>query len=298
MAQFGETWQRRWARFLVCSVLALVICVGLTGSTSAQEPPNPGVQAPAAPEEKPNFFMQILRNLFSPRELMRILGQPEYTIAAIVALNIIVFVETGLLIGFCLPGDSLLVTAGIVCAAAGWPLPILLATLCVSAIVGDSVGYSIGYKTGPRIFTREKSWFFRKDHLLAAQKFYAVHGGKTIILARFVPIIRTFAPVVAGVGKMAYHRFLFFNIFGGIGWVVSMILIGYFLTSVIEPPFRKIFGDDFQVANHIEKVIIIVVLLSISPGIYFWVKKKLQGKNPTVAVDDGGAEEVLKITQA
>ena len=103
----------------------------------------------------------------------------------------------------------------------------MLSTLCLSAIVGDSVGYSIGFKTGPKIFRREKSLFFNKDHLLKAQQFYERHGGKTIILARFMPIIRTFAPVVAGVGRMEYRRFLFFNVFGGIGWVCSMVLIGY-----------------------------------------------------------------------
>src|SRR5262249_51188632 len=118
-------------------------------------------RAAFADAEKPNFFLQVARNLFNSRGMMETLGQPEYTIAALVVLNLIVFVETGLLIGFCLPGDSLLVTAGLVAAGpCEWNLPLLLFTLSLSAIVGDSVGFSIGYKTGPKIFCREKSLFF------------------------------------------------------------------------------------------------------------------------------------------
>jgi membrane-associated protein len=213
---------------------------------------------------------------------MDVLARPEMTIAAFVALNLIVFTETGLLIGFFLPGDSLLVTAGLVASSTGWSLPLLLATLSASAILGDSVGYAIGYRTGPRIFNRPQSRLFRKDHLLAAQAFYERHGGKTVVLARFMPIIRTFAPVVAGVGRMSYPRFLFFNVFGGIGWVASMILLGYALPTVIDPPFKRLFGDQFEVRDHIEKVIIVVVLLSISPAIYAWVRTTL-GKRRAAA---------------
>src|SRR5262249_53450237 len=132
-----------------------------------------------------HFFWEVIRNLFNSEELLRTLGRPQYVVAAFIVLNLIVFVETGLLIGFFLPGDSLLVTAGLVCyGAPNWNLPLLLVTLCISAIVGDSVGYYIGYRTGPRIFNREKSFFFNKDHLIKAHQFYEKHGGKTIILAR------------------------------------------------------------------------------------------------------------------
>jgi len=210
----------------------------------------------------------VFLNLFNSEALMATLGQPEIMLAAFIALNLIVFTETGLLIGFFLPGDSLLVTAGIVAWGSDWPLYWLIPTLCISAILGDSVGYFIGMKSGPKLFYKEKSFFFRKDHLLAAQNFYERHGGKTIILARFMPIIRTFAPVVAGIGKMNYRRFLMFNIVGGIGWVVSMIMLGYVLTPVLDPLLKPIFGADFKVQKHIEKVIILVVLLSIAPGIY------------------------------
>ncbi len=228
-----------------------------------------------------DFILEVFSNLFQSQALMETLGKPQYAIAAFVALNVIVFVETGLLVGFFLPGDSLLVTAGLVAAnpVCGWDLPLLLITLSLSAIIGDSVGYSIGFKTGPKIFCREKSFFFNKDHLLKAQQFYERHGGKTIILARFMPIIRTFAPVVAGVGKMQYRRFLFFNIFGGIGWVFSMILTGYFLPALLNPVLRPILGEGFRVEHHVEKIVIIVVLLSISPAIYVWLRSKF-GKKP------------------
>jgi membrane-associated protein len=216
----------------------------------------------------------ICAHLFNSAELLKTLSQPDFEVAALVAISLIVFAETGLLIGFCLPGDSLLVTAGLVAYLGGWNLPLMLAIICVAAIVGDSVGYSIGYKTGPKIFNREQSLLFHKDHLLKAQAFYQKHGGKTIILARFIPILRTFAPVVAGVGRMEYRQFLFFNVFGGIGWVCSMILLGYALTPVLDPLLKPIFGEDTRVQDHVEKVIIIVVFLSISPGLYHWMKSK------------------------
>jgi membrane-associated protein len=227
--------------------------------------------------EPASFLVQVVTNLFNSRALMAVLRQPEYTILSFVALNLIVFTETGLFFGFFLPGDSLLVTAGLVCSQSGWSLPLLLATLCLAAIIGDSVGYAIGLKTGPKIFCREKSIFFHKDHLFKAQHFYERHGGKTIILARFMPIIRTFAPLVAGVGKMNYGRFLFYNVMGGIGWVASMLLIGYFLPSVINPGMRYFFGPEFDVEDHLEKIIILVVLISISPGIFVWLRKKMKG---------------------
>jgi membrane-associated protein len=193
-------------------------------------------------------------------------------------LTAIVFPETGLLVGFFLPGDSLLVTAGLVAYHSGWNLPLLLVLLCAAAVIGDTVGYNIGYRAGPKIFTRDKSLLFHKDHLLKAQDFYVRHGGKTIVLARFIPLIRTFAPVVAGVGKMNYSKFLCFNIVGGVGWVCSMLLLGYALTPVLDPMLKPIFGQDVRVQDHVEKVIIIVVLLSISPGLVAWLHGKMSGK--------------------
>jgi membrane-associated protein len=135
--------------------------------------------------------------------------------------------------------------------------------LVVSAIVGDTVGYHVGKATGPRIFTRENSLLFHKDHLLKAQAFYEKHGGKTIIIARFMPIVRTFAPVVAGVGQMRYASFLAYNVVGGVLWIWSMLLTGYVLAKTVP-----------GVAKHVEKVILVVVFLSILPGIMAWWRNR------------------------
>jgi membrane-associated protein len=185
--------------------------------------------------------------------------------AGYVGLTAIIFTETGLLIGFFLPGDSLLVTAGLLCSQPEFGLNVYLLGLLLTAaaIVGDTVGYKIGQVSGPRIFTREESLLFRRAHLLRAQAFYEKHGGKTIIIARFVPIIRTFAPVVAGVGQMRYRSFLAYNVVGGVLWVWSMLFTGYFLG-------RWVPGID----QHIEKVILVVIFLSILPGIIAWLRER------------------------
>jgi membrane-associated protein len=281
-SEHGRCW--RHVSKIVKGVLVFVILCGvlapLAPVTAWAEGTTPTAAPGTEPVEKPNFFMQIVQNLFNSRGLMETLGQPEYTVAAFITLNLIVFVETGLLVGFFLPGDSLLVTAGLICASpvCGWHVGLLILTLCVAAITGDSVGYSIGFKAGPKIFCREKSLFFNKDHLLKAQRFYEIHGGKTIILARFMPILRTFAPVVAGIGRMNYGRFLSYNVFGGIGWVTSMVLIGYFLPTVIDPLLKPLFGTEFEVRDHIEKVIILVVLLSIAPAGVVWLRNRFKGQ--------------------
>ena len=185
-----------------------------------------------------------------------------------VGLTAIIFAETGLVVGFFLPGDSLLVTAGLLASQPQFGLNVYLlgAILTVAAIVGDAVGYWIGRMSGPRLFRREESLFFKPKYLRQAADFYERHGGKTIVIARFMPIVRTFVPVVAGAAGMAYHRFTFFNIFGGVFWIWSMLFIGYFLGRYIP-------GVD----EHIEIVIIIVVLLSISPGLYHWWKARRAG---------------------
>jgi membrane-associated protein len=270
----------RWiVRLCTGAFLAWVVAGLMLATATAQD------AAPIAGQvaEEPGFVWQLLANLFNSHALMELLSRPEYATAAFLALNVIVFVETGLLVGFFLPGDSLLVTAGLIASnpVCGWNLPLLLVTLCLSAIVGDTIGYTIGFKTGPKIFSREKSFFFNKDHLLKAQQFYEKHGGKTIILARFIPILRTFAPVVAGVGRMEYRRFLFYNVFGGTGWVLSMVLFGFFLPSAINPPLQWLLDrPNFLVQDHVEKVVILVVLASISPGIFAWLRTKLAAKPP------------------
>jgi membrane-associated protein len=229
-------------------------------------------------EQLQEVFGKIIT--FDMEGLLQVLKQPEIMTAGFVALAIVIFSETGLLIGFCLPGDSLLVTVGIVAWEANWPLHLLMPLLIAAAIVGNCTGYRIGATAGPRLFKKEESFFFRKSYLLKAQAFYERHGGKTIILAQFMPIIRTFAPVVAGIGKMPFRRFLAFTVVGAIFWIGGMLTLGYLIPPVIEPPLRGIFGEEFKTAKHIEKVIILVVFLSISPGLYAgaksWLAKRRQ----------------------
>ncbi len=288
MRNFAAPWVAR----VSCGLLVAVFLGGIASHALAQAPAK-GFAEIQVPDEPPSFFMQIVSNLFNSRGLMDTLKNPSYTWAAFVALNVIVFMETGIF--FFLPGDSLLVTAGVACWMAGWNLPLLLVTLCLSAIAGDSVGYMIGRKTGPKIFTRDKSWLFNKDHLLEAHAFYEKHGGKTIVLARFMPIVRTFAPVIAGVAKMDYSRFLFFNVIGGVSWVVSMTMIGYCLSELINPTFQNLFGiPDFNVQNHIEKVVILVVLLSIAPGIFVWLRGRGKKKPPTAVTNEAPCQELVK----
>jgi membrane-associated protein len=181
----------------------------------------------------------------------------------------IVFAETGLLIGFFLPGDSLLVTAGIFAAAGHLSISTLLGALTLAAVIGDQVGYYIGHSTGPRIFRREDSLLFKRAHLMRAHAFYEKHGGKTIIIARFVPIIRTFAPVIAGVAQMDYRRFVGFNVIGGCLWVWGMCLLGYTLGTAIP-----------DIDRHIHVVIAVVIFLSLVPGIVELVRSRSQTLEP------------------
>src|SRR6202158_2247930 len=149
-------------------------------------------------------------------------------------LFLVVFCETGLVVTPFLPGDSLLFATGALAASEGSPLslPILLIGLCCSAVAGDAVNYAIGFRIGPKVFRSEQSWLFNKKHLLRAQQFYEKYGGKTIILARFIPIIRTFAPFVAGIGRMRYPRFALYNVVGGAAWVIIFLLAGFYLRNV------------------------------------------------------------------
>lgn len=151
--------------------------------------------------------------------------------AGILVIAAIVFAESGLLIGFFLPGDTLLFSAGLLASQGALSLPWLLVVVTIAAIVGDNVGYSIGRRTGPRIFKKEDGILFHKDHLMRAEKFYEKHGGKTITIARFVPVVRTFAPIVAGAGKMPRKRFMVYNVIGAFTWVWSMSLLGFWLGS-------------------------------------------------------------------
>ena len=166
----------------------------------------------------------------------------------------IVFTETGLLVGFFLPGDSLLITAGLLAGMGSLNIWWLNGLVIAAAILGDSTGYAIGVRLGPRIFTRPKSMLFNPKHVQRTQRFYEKYGAKTIVIARFVPIIRTFAPVLAGVGSMRYRRFLTYNVVGGIGWVVSMTLAGYLLGQTVP-----------NISKHIHELVIVIIVLSVIP---------------------------------
>jgi membrane-associated protein len=173
-----------------------------------------------------------------------------------VGLFAIVFAESGLFFGFFLPGDSLLFTAGFLASQGIFELPILIVLLSIAAITGDSAGYWCGEKFGRKLFTREDSIWFHKKHLVTAHEFYERHGGKAIVLARFLPAVRTFVPIVAGMGQMSYRKFLAYNVCGGMFWVISMTAGGYFLTDAI----RRLFGIS---EKDIDKILIPIVLIII-----------------------------------
>lgn len=199
------------------------------------------------------WILHVDRHL---RELMDAVGAPWlYTV-----LFLIVFCETGLVIMPFLPGDSLLFAAGSLCAIDGSPLslPVLWILLVLAAVLGDAVNYSIGYRLGPKVFRSESSRYFHRDHLLKAQGFYEKYGAKTIILARFVPIIRTFAPFVAGVGRMQFIKFWMFNVLGALLWVSLFLLAGYFLAKVE------------WIQKNFFLVTIAIILVSVLPILWEW----------------------------
>lgn len=195
----------------------------------------------------------LFRTLTDPEKLIQFLSTGMTGWYGYLLLFAIVFAETGLLVGFMLPGDSLMFTVGVVAGAGKLNLFWINVTLMAAAVIGDGVGYALGRRTGPRIFSRPNSRLFRREYLEQTQAFYEKHGGKTIIYARFVPIVRTFAPFIAGVAGMRYSRFLSFNIFGGIGWVFSLTTLGYAL------------GNVDIVRRNFEKVVLLIIFISVLP---------------------------------
>jgi membrane-associated protein len=206
------------------------------------------------------FIWDLFHKIYDVESLVRVGG--------LVGLTAIVFVETGLLVGFFLPGDSLLVTAGLFAARGDLEVVPMIVVLSIAAIAGDTVGYNIGARAGPKLFTRPDSWLFNRKHLITTKEFYERHGPFTIVIARFIPILRTFAPVVAGVGAMEYKRFIVYNIAGGIGWVVTTVLGGYFLGQMVP-----------NIHDHIHKVIVVVIVLSLLPAIIKVAKEKFKGSS-------------------
>lgn len=201
-----------------------------------------------------DFFLHLDRHL---PELIRQYGVWSYAL-----LFVVIFCETGLIVTPLLPGDSLLFAAGTLAAAGALDVNTLCVTLCIAAILGDTVNYWIGAWLGPKVFYEENARFFKKEYLDRTHRFYERYGGKTIILARFIPIIRTFAPFVAGIGRMSYARFLIYNATGGIVWVVSLTYCGY------------LFGNLPLVKDHYSTVILAIIIISILPMVYEFIRQK------------------------
>jgi Uncharacterized membrane-associated protein len=217
-------------------------------------------------------FFHFLRSLFDPeglRELIRSGGAP--------LICGIVFVETGFFVGFFLPGDSLLITAGILAAGGFLPLGWLLGPVMLCAIVGDQIGYWIGRSAGAALYKREDSFFFRRSHLQRAHEFYEKYGGRAVIFARFVPIVRTFCPPVAGAARMPYGRYVVFDIFGGIFWVAAMILGGYTLGRSVP-----------NIGKYIHYVIAVVVIVSIMPAVIGVLRSRKSSSHSSTTSSEKG----------
>jgi membrane-associated protein len=200
-------------------------------------------------------IVDFLRSLTNPEQLIHLLSTLLSGWLGYAALAAIVFSETGLLVGFFLPGDSLLFTVGVVAGAGQLDIVLVNVLLMSAAMIGDSTGYFLGRQTGPRIFSRKDSRFFKQEYVTRTHAYYERYGGKTIIMARFVPIVRTFAAFVAGVGQMPYLKFLPFSVCGGIGWVFLMTMLGYELGGV---PFIR---------HYFDKVILLIIFLSLLPTV-------------------------------
>lgn len=237
------------------------------------------------------FFQQvwdtlctIVANFKNPEAWPEALKSAYWPTVAVVA--IIVFAETGLLVGFFLPGDSLLVTLGIVANTAQWDIVSMMLVLMVAAIVGDTVGYWFGAKAGPAIFNRPNSRWFKRDHLLAAKGFFDRHGGKAIIIARFMPFARTFVPVVAGAARMNYRWFFTYNVIGGVAWIGSMLLFGYFAVDVLQEPLRKLLGrPDFELRKNIDILAGVIIVLSLLPMVvHYFIERRRKKKAAALAV--------------
>jgi len=212
-------------------------------------------------------LLDFLRALTDPERLIQLLSGFMAGWVGYALLFAIVFSETGLLVGFFLPGDSLLFTVGVVAGAGDLNIVIVNLVLMSAAMIGDSTGYLLGRSTGPRIFNRPDSRLFKRDYVIRTQRFYEKYGGKTIIYARFVPIIRTFAAFVAGVAEMPYLRFLPFSVCGGIGWVACMTLLGYKLGKVAF------------IRQYFDKVILLIIVFSLLPAISEVIKARRHSRH-------------------
>jgi membrane-associated protein len=222
----------------------------------------PAETAGAERPQRVHYIEAFFRFFYNIPELIRIGG--------IYGMILIIFAETGLMVGFFLPGDSLLVTAGLFAARGDLNIVALVPSLIVAAICGNTTGYWIGNRAGKALYSRPNSLFFRREHLIRTHEFYERHGGKTIILAQFMPIARTFAPVVAGAAEMSYWKFISFNVVGAIVWITSMLLTGYYLGLAIP-----------NLESRIHIVVAVVIFISLLPAIIAWLRSKT--KRPETA---------------
>ena len=216
-------------------------------------------------------FLDFYRTLTNPERLLHLLSTILSGWLGYAALFAIVYSETGLLFGLFLPGDSLLFTVGVVAGAGSLDLVLVNVVLMSAAMMGDSTGYFLGRQTGPKIFSRPDSRFFKQEYVTRTNEFYKRYGGKTLIIARFVPVVRTFANYIAGVGQMPYLRFLPFSVCGAVGWVFMFTLLGYELGSV--PIVRQNF----------DKVILLIVFLSVLPSLIEIVRSRRRSSLKTAA---------------
>lgn len=207
-------------------------------------------------------IVDFLRSLTDPEQLIHLLSTLLSGWLGYAALAVIVFSETGLLVGLFLPGDSLLFTVGVVAGAGQLDIVLVNVLLMSAAMIGDSTGYWLGRNTGPRIFSRKDSRFFKQEYVTRTHAYYERYGGKTIIMARFVPIVRSFAAFIAGVGQMPYLKFLPFSVCGGIGWVFMMTMLGYEL------------GGIAFVRHNFDKVILAIIFVSLLPTVIEIVKAR------------------------
>jgi membrane-associated protein len=217
-------------------------------------------------------LLELYRSLTNPDRLVVMLNTLLAGWVSYLALFAVVFSETGLLVGFFLPGDSFLFTIGVVAGLGALDIVKVNLVLMAAAILGDSTGYFLGRKTGPRIFSRPDSRLFKQEYVTRTRRFYERYGGKTIVLARFVPIVRTFAAFVAGVGQMPYLRFLPFSLCGGIGWVALMTTAGFWLGRI---PFVK---------HNFDKVVLLIIFVSLLPTVLEVLKSRREKKNEVAAV--------------
>ena len=225
-------------------------------------------------------FLYQIKDYLNPKFLidwmLALLGPWVY-----IGLWFVIFAETGLAVGFFLPGDSLLVVSGLFAAAGKLNLLLVMLAFFLGSVIGDSTGYWTGRVMGATLFSRESSFIFKPSRVEKAKVFFEKYGVKTVVLARFVPIVRTFAPLVVGATGMPYAKFLTFSIIGGLLWICSMVLGGYFLGGVIETTFG------IKLEDHIEKVVIAVVVLSLLPPIIEFLKHRFGKKHPAADVAEG-----------